>query len=129
VVIAMEGTPTKARALKGAVELASSAGLELIVVHVDDVSSIPSFSDQVQHEVSAFAHEFLARFVPGAPSAQLELRVGAPVEEILSAVAAIEPDLLAMGWPQTDDPSRGEVAHELLERCRLPMLLVALDDG
>ena len=125
----MEGTPEHVRSLKHAVELASTADLELVVIHVDDQSSIPSFSDQVQHETDAYAHEFLARFAPGAPTAQLELRIGVPVDEILKAAASIEPDLLAMGWPQTDDPARGAVAHELLERCPIPMLLVALADS
>jgi hypothetical protein len=126
VLIAMEGTPDKMRPLKNAVELASAAGLELVVIHVDDESSIPSFSDQVQHEVTAYTHEFLARFLPGAPSARLELRIGVPVDEILGAAESTEPDLLALGWPQTEDPVRGPVAHELLERCPVPMLLVAL---
>ena len=96
------------------------------MIHVDDESSIPSFSDQVQHEVNAYTHEFLARFLPGAPSARLELRIGVPADEILGAAESTEPDLLALGWPQTDDPARGLVAHELLERCHVPMLLVAL---
>ncbi len=126
VLIAMEGTQAKARALKGAVALASAAGLELVVIHVDDESSIPSFSDQVQHDTDTHAREFLARYLPGAPSAQLKFRIGVPADEILRVTESIEPDVVAMGWPQTEDPTRGLVAHELLERCHVPMFLVAL---
>jgi nucleotide-binding universal stress UspA family protein len=126
VVVAMEGTPRKARSVKRAVDVAAGAGLELVVVHVDDESSIPMFSDQVQHETDAYAREFLARYCPGAPGARLELRIGNPAEEILAAVDASRSDLLAIGWPHSSEPERGMVAREILDRSRTPLLLVAL---
>ena len=126
VLIAVEGTPGKARALRRTVELASSAGLELVVLHVDDEASIPSFSDQVQHETEAYAREFLARHVRGAPDARLELRVGVPADEIVAAADALDPALIALGWPHTDDPHRGQVAREVLDRSHHPVLLVAV---
>jgi nucleotide-binding universal stress UspA family protein len=126
VLVALEGTPRNARRLKRTIELAEGAGLELVVVHVDDETSIPSFSDQVQHETEAYAHEFLARFAPGAPAARLELRIGEPAEEILTTADSSCPDLLAIGWPQSDDPARGIVAREVLDRSHRPVLLVAL---
>jgi nucleotide-binding universal stress UspA family protein len=126
VLVAMEGTPRNSRRLKRAIELTQGAGLELILVHVDDASSIPSFSDQVQHETEAYAHEFLARFAPGAQAARLELRVGEPAAEILTAAESASSDLLAIGWPQSDDPSRGVIAREVLDRSHRPVLLVAL---
>jgi nucleotide-binding universal stress UspA family protein len=103
------------------------ADVELIVVHVDDESSIPSFSDQVQHETEAYSREFLARYLPGAPEARLVLRVAVPADEILTAAASTEPDLLAMGWSQTDHPARGLVVHDILARSHVPMLLAALE--
>ena len=69
----------------------------------------PGFSDQVQHETERTSTGF-SLDCSRRTRAQLELRIGVPVEEILNAAAAIEPDLLAMGWPQTDDPARGTVA-------------------
>jgi nucleotide-binding universal stress UspA family protein len=125
--IAMEGTAEKARPIKSAVELAARAELDLVVLHVDDASTIPSFSDQLAHETDAYAAEFLARFVRGAPAARFEPRVGAPGEEILSAIAAIGADVVALGWPQSDDRRRGAVAREVLERSKVPVLLVAID--
>jgi len=89
VLVAMEGSPTKARSLCQAVRIASDAGLELVVVHVDDEGSIPSFSDQVQHETDAYAREFLARNCPGATSARLESRVGVPADEIMATVESL----------------------------------------
>jgi nucleotide-binding universal stress UspA family protein len=125
VLVALEGTPRNARRLKRTIEVAQGAGLELVVVHVDDETSIPSFSDQVQHETEAYAHEFLARFAPGAQAARLELRIGAAADEILTAADASSPDLLAIGWPQSDDPTRGVVAREVLDRSHRPVLLAA----
>lgn len=126
VLIAMEGTRASARRLQQTVELGAGAELELLVVHVHDVDSIPSFGDQVQYEVAAYADEFLARFCPGAPSARVLVRVGVPADEILAAARQAAPDLLAIGWPQTDDPARGQVAREILRRSEVPVLVVAL---
>lgn len=126
VLIAMEGTHHKARDMLRVIELGAAAELELIVVHVNDEESIPSFCDQVQYETEAYAKEFLARYLPGALEARLQLRVGVPVDEILAAADDLEPDMLAIGWPQTDDPTRGDVARELVNRSRLPLLLVAV---
>ena len=124
--VAMEGTPAKARAIKSAVELAAGADLELIVVHVDDESSIPSFSDQLAHEADAYATEFLARYAPGAPRARLELRIGSPAEAIIAASSSLAADLIALGWPKSPEPGRGWVAKEVLERSHVPVVVVAL---
>lgn len=125
VLIAMEGAPGRARALKRAVALAAAADLEMVVVHVDDESSIPSFSDQVHYETEAYASEFLARYAPGAPEMRLELRIGTPVDEILGTCDSERPDLIAMGWPHAHHPDRGSVVRAVLERSPVPVLLVA----
>ncbi len=125
-VIAMEGTPAKARSLKAAIDLASGLDLELVVVHVDDEDSIPSFSDQTAHETEAYADEFLARYLPGAPKARLELRIGVPADEIIGLCQSVGADVLAIGWPHTSDASRGAVAREILDRSHIPVLLVAV---
>jgi len=124
VLLAMEGTPGKARALQRAMELSTDAGLEIVVVHVDE--EVPSFTDQVQHETQAYAQEFLARHVLGAPQPRLELRIGVPATEVLDAAESLHPDLIAVGWPHTDEPRRGAVAREILDRSPVPVLLVAV---
>jgi nucleotide-binding universal stress UspA family protein len=124
VLVAMEGTPGKARALQRTMELSTGAGLEIVVVHVDE--EIPSFTDQVQHETEAYAKEFFDRHVLGAPEARLELRIGVPATEVLGAVKALQPELIAVGWPHAADPGRGAVAREILDRSPIPVLLVAV---
>jgi nucleotide-binding universal stress UspA family protein len=124
VLVAMEGSPGKARALQRTIELSTDAGLEIVVVHVDE--EIPSFTDQIQHETEAYTQEFLARHVLGAPEARLELRIGVPATQVLGAVESLHPDLVAVGWPHTADPGRAAVAHEILDRSPVPVLLVAV---
>ena len=124
-VVAMKGTPGKARALQRIVEISSQAGLEIVVVHVHDEDSVPSFSDQVQHESEAYANEFFARHLIGAPQMRLELRLGVPAIEVLAAVESARAELVAVGWPRSQDPHRGSVAKEILDRSPVPVLLVA----
>jgi nucleotide-binding universal stress UspA family protein len=124
--VAMEGTPGKARALQRSIEISTRAGLEIVVVHVHDEDSVPSFSDQVQHEAEAYATEFFARHLIGAPQMRLELRLGIPAIEVLAAIESSQAELVAVGWPGTEDPLRGAVAKEILERSPVPVLLVAI---
>jgi nucleotide-binding universal stress UspA family protein len=128
VLIAMKGTPRNARDLLRTIQLAAQADLELVVVHVDDEETIPSFSDQVQYETEAYANEFLARYCPGAPDARLVLKIGRPVDEILATVDEIAPDVLAIGWPRGASRTRGDVAREVVNRSHIPVLLVAVTD-
>lgn len=125
-VVAMEGTPGKARVLQRCIALSTLAGLEIVVVHVDDVDSVPSFSDQVQYEAEVYAREFFARHLIDAPQMRLELHIGVPAVEVLRAVESAHADLVAVGWPQTDDPGRGMVAREIVDRSPVPVLLVAI---
>lgn len=124
VMIALEATPAKARSLSGVISVAAAAELDIVVVHVDDEQSIPSFSDQEAHETRAYAEEFLARYLPGAGLARLELRVGDPADEIIDLAQHGPFDLLAVGWPR--DPERGAVARRILRRSHVPVLLVAV---
>lgn len=124
VAIALEATPAKARSLTDVISVAAGADLDVVVVHVDDDESIPSFSDQEAHETQAYADEFVARYLPGAGPARLELRVGEPADEIVKLAQQGTFDLLALGWPR--DPGRGAVARRVLGRSHIPVLLVSI---
>ncbi len=121
-VVAMKGTPAKARVLQRSIALSARAGLEIVVVHVENEDSVPSFSDQFQYETEAYAQEFFARHLIGAPRMRLELRIGVPVTEVLRAVESASAELLAVGW--SNDPGRGAVARGLAHRSPVPVLLV-----
>jgi nucleotide-binding universal stress UspA family protein len=126
VLVAMEGTPSRPRRLKRALRVVVDTGLDVAIVHVDTAESIPSFSDQVQHETDAYAHAFLARYCAGIEPSDFELRIGEPDDEILKAAATIGADIVAVGWPRGAGPGHGHTAREVLRRNPLPTLLVAV---
>lgn len=126
VLIAMKGTSANAKSLKRAIELVVGAAIELVVVQVGDENSIPMFSDRVQYDVEEYAGEFLARYVPGATDARLELLVGDPVEEILRAAESMSAHVIAVGFRQGAEPGHGEIVREILKHSNLPVFLVPL---
>ena len=126
VLVAMQGTAAHAQRLQRAVQV-TSGDVDVVVVHVEDEQSVPSFSDQAQYEVQAYADEFLARCAPGTPQAVVQLRIGPPADEVLRAADEVAPDLLAIGWPQSTDPARGQVAREIVQRAAVPVLVVAVE--
>lgn len=68
--------------------------------------------------------EFLRHLI-GAPQ-MLELRLGIPAIEVLAAIESAQAELVAVGWPRSEDPRRGAVAKEILERSLVAVVLVAV---
>lgn len=125
VLVPLEGTTATSRAPEAIIELASDADLEIVVVHVHEAAALPSFTDQPQHQARAWADEFVARYCPcGIGKVTVELRVGRAGAEILAAAEETDADLIALGWSQEIDWGRAPVVRELLERGRIPVLLV-----
>ena len=125
VLVPLEGTTSTSLAPKGIIELARHASLDVVVLHVHDATSLPAFTDQPQHQARAWGEEFLARYCPwGIGEIRLELRVGRREEEILAAAEETESHLIALGWSQELASGRAPVIREVLERGRIPVLLV-----
>jgi nucleotide-binding universal stress UspA family protein len=125
VLVPLEGTTATSLAPKGIIELAHDANLDIVVLHVHDAATLPSFTDQPQHQARAWSDEFVARYCPwGIGKVSVELRVGRPEEEILAAAEETDAHLIALGWSQEIDWGRAPVVRELLERGRIPVLLV-----
>jgi nucleotide-binding universal stress UspA family protein len=119
--------PRPPAALERVIRLARGAELEVVILHVHDESSIPAFEDQPHYDVEAWADEFLARWVPGArPSAVLDLRVGAPDEEILRAARDCGAQMIALGWDRDRSAGRATVVTAALARSPLPVALLPL---
>jgi nucleotide-binding universal stress UspA family protein len=127
-VVALEADVGKARALDDVVRRLDEAGAELILLHVDDQASVPSFSDQVQHETEAYSHEFFRRYASvlgnGEERARLELRIGDPAQELITLAEEVEADLVVMSWRGALTSGRAPVVNELLTHVRIPVLLV-----
>jgi nucleotide-binding universal stress UspA family protein len=125
VLVPLEGTTATSLAPKGIIELAHDAELEVVLVHVHQGATLPFFTDQPQHQARAWADEFVARYCPwGIGKVNVELRVGRPEEEILGAAQETDAHLIALAWSQEIDWGRAPVVRELLERGRIPVLLV-----
>ena len=109
----------------GVLELAHDAAVDVLILHVLDEASLPLFTDQPQHETEAWTTEFLARYCPrGLRSVRLALRVGRPEETILCVAEESGVDLVVLGWNQRLAPGRAAIVRAVLERGRLPILLI-----
>lgn len=125
VLVPLDGTLTTTLALREMIDLVCETDVELIALHVLDERSLPRFVDQPQHEVEAWAGEFLARYCPGRPdAARLEVRVGPPGRHVLEVARDVRADLLVLGWSQDLSPGRAKVVREAIERGTVPTLLV-----
>jgi len=125
VLVPLDGTTASAVALRGTVEMAAEAEVEVVLVHVLDVANLPAFGDQVAHEVRTWSDAFIARNAPTALGARLELRVGVPAAGIEEALSESHADLLALGWSRELTEGRAAVVSELLAAAGVPVLLTS----
>ena len=134
VLVPLEGSLSSSLAPRWLFELPGGAEIDVVALHIHDEDSIPAFTDQPQHEMSAWTHEFVQRYCPwGIGTVQLEIRVGR-IGELVPVVAdECGCDLIALGWSRDLSSDRAPVVHETIERSRLPVLLVpvalSLDAG
>ncbi|HET7868716.1 MAG TPA: universal stress protein [Actinomycetota bacterium] len=127
-VVPLNGTWATANALAGVIELACRCDLDVVILHVLDEESLPPFSDQPHHEAEAWLREFMARQCPAA-AARAELRVGVPAHAVEATAVEMGADLIALSWSQELAPGRAAVVREVLERGRIPVLLVPIRQG
>lgn len=126
ILVPLDGSPASAAALAETIALASRRGLAVIVLHVHAPERLPLFTEQPQHELEAWADEFLHRHVVPHEHAELELRAGQPGRHVLEVAAARRADLIALGWAQDLAGGRAAVVREVLEHSSVPVLLVPL---
>lgn len=125
VLVPLEGAVSSSIAPQSVIKLAHAAKLEVVIVHVLDEASIPAFTDQPQHEQAAWRQEFLARWCPwGVTDLRVDSRVGVREEQILVAAEDDDVDIIALGWSQELAGGRAPVVRAVLERGRVPILLI-----
>jgi nucleotide-binding universal stress UspA family protein len=128
VLVPLEGTVSTSLAPRGVIELARETDLDVLIVHVRDAESLPVFTDQPQHEATAWAEEFLARWCPwGVGTARLEVRVGRPEEVVTGVADELDADLVALGWGRQLAAGRGPVVRAALGRT-VPVILIPVDE-
>jgi nucleotide-binding universal stress UspA family protein len=125
VLVPLAGEPGSTAPLGTTIRVVRARDIEVIVLHVFTDASLPAFSDQPQHETDAWAREFLARYVHLPESAvRLELRVGEPSEEVLRLAEESGANMIALGWAQDLSSARATLVRPVLERSRVPVLLI-----
>jgi nucleotide-binding universal stress UspA family protein len=124
VLVPTEGQPEGAGPLAPLLARLARSGLQLTALHVDDDASLPKYSDQTQHETEAFAREFAARNLPASIDVELGLRVGHPATQVLAACDEPTIDMVVVVWSRDLSPGRARIVRQLLERSRVPVLLV-----
>ncbi len=128
VLVPLEGSLSTSMAPRSLFEVASSEHIDVVALHIHDEDSIPSFTDQPQHEMAAWAQEFIHRYCPwGIGDVQLETRIGRIGELVPIVAEQCSCDLIALGWSQQLAHGRAPVVQETLQRSHLPVLLVPVD--
>jgi hypothetical protein len=123
VLVPLDGTAESAAAVAGTVEQFARAGVDLVVLHVFDVETVPRFWDQAAHAGRAWAEEFLARYC-AQPGVRLEIRTGVAGEHVLDVAEAERADLIALGWSQQLDPGRARTVQRTVLDAVVPVMLV-----
>ena len=125
ILVALDGTPASATALRRTIDMAHRGALDVVVLHVHEEATLPAFEEQEHHEHEAWTHEFIERWCPGAAAlTQLDVRVGAPGPRLLQAIRDAKTDLVALAWSQSLAPGRAAVVREALSSSPVPVLLI-----
>lgn len=126
VLVPLDGTRESSEALRHTIEVACRSGVEVVAVHVAEAGALAPFGEQPQHELDAWKDEFLARHAPRPEEVRLEVRAGRPGESVLRVAEEAEVDLIALGWARDLSHGRAALVREVLERSRVPIMLVAV---
>lgn len=139
VLLAHDGRPSTANAVRRASELARSAGAWLRVLHVATPEAAgtepgsltaPRYLDQPHHEWPSWAEEFLQR-LSGVCRLDLDrLRLvlgrGQPGDEVLRVARESGPDLILLATRGSLEPGRGSTIRTVLAGTRCPVMVVRM---
>ncbi|WP_330178591.1 universal stress protein [Nocardia sp. NBC_01503] len=131
VLVPLDGTEEASYAVAESVRLFCAAGIEIMVLHVFDSTTVPAHWDQAAHARAAWETEFLARFcAPYFPGLcqTLTLRSGAVGDNIVD-VAAEQADLIVLGWSQRLEPGRAQIVRNAVATATVPVMLVPVTSG
>lgn len=128
VLVPLEGSVSTSLAPRWLFELPGHAEIDVVALHIHDEASIPAFTDQPQHERSAWTREFVQRYCPwGVGTVRLETRVGRIGELVPLVAEQAGCDLIALGWSRDLSHGRAPVIHETIQRSHRPVLLVPVE--
>ena len=123
--VPVEGVPGSAGVPGLIAALTRHAQPEIIAVHVKLETDLPAFTDQPQHEHTAWSREFVRRYCDWhSGSFRLHTLVGRPEEQIPRVADQVDADVVVLAWSQNLNPGRAEVVRSVLRRCRRLILLM-----
>jgi nucleotide-binding universal stress UspA family protein len=129
VLVPVEGPGSPSPPPRVIVDLAETAEVDLVVLHVLEEHALPAVTDQPQHEWPAWGREFINRYCRWHHGAlRLETRVGRARDLVPRVAEEVAADLVALGWSQELGPEHAPIVRGVLERCRRPVLLVPVED-
>lgn len=131
VLVPLDGTEESSYAVAESVRLFCAAGIEIVVLHVFDSTTVPAHWDQAAHARDSWETEFLARFcTPYFPGLRqkVTLRSGVAGDNIVD-VAAEEADLIVLGWSQRLEPGRAQIVRNAVATATVPVMLVPVTSG
>jgi len=119
----LDGTAGSATAVEPVAAVLGRAGVDVVVQHVFDRTTVPAFWDQAHHETESWTREFRARWC-SEPVTRVKWSGGAAAEEILAAGLADDVDLIALSWAQDARPGHAAIIKSVLTHAHVPVLLV-----
>jgi hypothetical protein len=129
ILVPLDGSRDAADAVTETVALARGHAVDIVVLHCTHGGSLPLFEDRPQYDTPEWAREFAARHPVALTTARLELRVGAPSEQVIDVTRSIAADLVVLGWSRHPAPGRALTVRALLARSIVPVMLVPVTSG
>ncbi|HVV37194.1 MAG TPA: universal stress protein [Acidimicrobiales bacterium] len=120
----LDGTAKTSVAVEDVVRRLTTAGVDVVAVHVFASGTVPRFWDQAGHADQSWAAEFLARCCVEAPDAELRLRTGDVGGAAIDVATEEAIDLVVLGWSQHLERDRAQVVRDIVGRADVAILLV-----
>ena len=137
-----DGTPTSAATIGPAIDLASIAAAELVVLHVATLGTerptepgtlvSPRYVDQPQHEWPVWAQEFLDRLrAAGHARDGVNIRLAVAQGEAGPAIVDFaqknDSDLIVLGWRGVLEPDRARTMRRVIRDSSCPVAVFRLE--
>lgn len=122
--VPLDASGASAAAARETFLLGYNSGLDMVVLHVHDLDTVPMFDDHPQHETRAWIDEFVARNCPASVDVAIELRLGTAHHRVLEVAQETGADLIVLGWAQDLSAGRAVIVRETLRNSEVPVLLL-----
>jgi len=122
--VPLEGSDVSSRSVLEQLVPLVASDVELEVLHVFTVATVPTMLDQPAYDLDTLGREFLRRHFPHPCS--IEFRGGGVVEQVTRVAVEHHMDLIALSWSQSPSPLHARVIRGVLDDSTLPVLLLTV---